>query len=237
MQVVVAHNRRGKSRQLLCARLCTFCEFLCGCIQLGAVSVFMQYFLQIKSSISKHKIHILIKLSPSVSVSLEQNCIFNYFVYLLGCVVSQLRHAGSSLCHSESSVAVHKLSSYGLKSQYLQHIGLVALWPVGFHFPDQGMNPCPPALQGGLFTAGPPGKSQDLLFQKKHYSRAEYTMIGLPWWLSQQRTCLQSRRPGFDPWVWKILWRREWPPTPVFLPGEFHGAWLQSMRSQRVRCD
>ena len=25
------------------------------------------------------------------------------------------------------------------------------------------------------------------------------------------------------PWVGKILWRREWQPTPVFLPGEFHG--------------
>ena len=32
-----------------------------------------------------------------------------------------------------------------------------------------------------------------------------------------------SRRPRFDPWVWKIPWRREWPPNPVFLPGEFHG--------------
>ena len=28
---------------------------------------------------------------------------------------------------------------------------------------------------------------------------------------------------GFDPWVGKIPWRREWQPTPVFLPGEFHG--------------
>ena len=27
---------------------------------------------------------------------------------------------------------------------------------------------------------------------------------------------------GFDPWVGKIPWRREWLPTPVFLPGEFH---------------
>ena len=34
---------------------------------------------------------------------------------------------------------------------------------------------------------------------------------------------LQCRRPGFDPWVGKIPWRREWLPTPVFLPGEFHG--------------
>ena len=27
----------------------------------------------------------------------------------------------------------------------------------------------------------------------------------------------------FDPWVGKIPWRREWLPTLVFLPGEFHG--------------
>ena len=31
------------------------------------------------------------------------------------------------------------------------------------------------------------------------------------------------RRPGFDPWLGKISWRREWPPTPVFLPREFQG--------------
>ena len=27
----------------------------------------------------------------------------------------------------------------------------------------------------------------------------------------------------FDPWIGKILWRREWLPTLVFLPGESHG--------------
>ena len=27
---------------------------------------------------------------------------------------------------------------------------------------------------------------------------------------------------GFNPWVEKIPLRREWLPTPVFLPGEFH---------------
>ena len=30
-------------------------------------------------------------------------------------------------------------------------------------------------------------------------------------------------KPRFDPWVGKIPWRREWLPTPVLLPGEFHG--------------
>jgi len=28
---------------------------------------------------------------------------------------------------------------------------------------------------------------------------------------------------GFDSWVGKIPWRRKWQPTPVFLPGKFHG--------------
>ena len=28
---------------------------------------------------------------------------------------------------------------------------------------------------------------------------------------------------GFDPWIGKIPWRREWQPTSVFSPGEFHG--------------
>ena len=37
------------------------------------------------------------------------------------------------------------------------------------------------------------------------------------------RVCLQCRSPRFDLWVDKIPWRREWLPTPVFLPREFHG--------------
>ena len=46
---------------------------------------------------------------------------------------------------------------------------------------------------------------------------------------------LQCGRPGFDPWVGKIPWRRKWQPTPVFLPGTSHGrgAWqVQSTGSQ-----
>ena len=44
-----------------------------------------------------------------------------------------------------------------------------------------------------------------------------------PWWLRQSRICLQCGRPAFDLWVGKIPWEREWQPTPIFLPGEFHG--------------
>ena len=34
---------------------------------------------------------------------------------------------------------------------------------------------------------------------------------------------LQCGKPGFDPRVGKIPWRRERLPTPIFWPGEFHG--------------
>ena len=37
------------------------------------------------------------------------------------------------------------------------------------------------------------------------------------------KTSVQCRRPGFNPWVGKIPWRRKWQPTPVLLPGKFHG--------------
>ena len=31
------------------------------------------------------------------------------------------------------------------------------------------------------------------------------------------------QKTQFNPWVRKILWRRAWQPTPVFLPGKSHG--------------
>ena len=46
---------------------------------------------------------------------------------------------------------------------------------------------------------------------------------GFPWWLSGKESACQCRRCGFDPWIWKILWRRKWQPAPVFLPGKSHG--------------
>ena len=40
---------------------------------------------------------------------------------------------------------------------------------------------------------------------------------------SGKESACQSRKCRFDPWVWKIPWNRKWLPTPVFLPGKFHG--------------
>ena len=40
---------------------------------------------------------------------------------------------------------------------------------------------------------------------------------------SDGRVCRKCGKPGFDPWVGKIPWRRKRQPIPVFLPGKYHG--------------
>ena len=66
---------------------------------------------------------------------------------------------------------------------------------------------------------------------------------GFPDSSDSKESAYNAGKPGFNPWVRKIPWRREWQPTPIFLPGEFHGqkkkkpSGLQSMELQRVRHD
>ena len=62
-----------------------------------------------------------------------------------------------------------------------------------------------------------------LITEKNYLTVLIYTFIGLPWWLSWQRICLQCRRPGFNLWAWGDPWKRERLPTPVFWSGKFHG--------------
>ena len=66
----------------------------------------------------------------------------------------------------------------------------------------------------------------------QYWKQSLYTLInrimvqplsGLPWWLSGKESTCQCRRPGPDPLVGKMPWRRKWQPTPVCLPGKFHG--------------
>ena len=65
----------------------------------------------------------------------------------------------------------------------------------------------------------------------------QFHLLRLPWWLRQWRICLQCGRPGFSPWVGKIPWGGEWQPTPVFLPGEFHGqnsqTWVSELKKKK----
>ena len=43
-----------------------------------------------------------------------------------------------------------------------------------------------------------------------------YFDVGFPGG-TDSKVCLQGKRPGFDPWVRKIPWRRKWLPSLVFL--------------------
>ena len=47
--------------------------------------------------------------------------------------------------------------------------------------------------------------------------------VGFPRWLSGKESPCQCKKPGFDPWVRKIPWRKPWQPTPVFLPEKSPG--------------
>ena len=88
----------------------------------------------------------------------------------------------------------------------------------------------------------PPAMQETLVwFLGQEVPPGEGIGFTLQWWLRWWRIRLQCGRPGFDPWVGKIPWRKAWQPTPVFMPGE--SSWteepgrLQSMWSQRVGHD
>ena len=46
----------------------------------------------------------------------------------------------------------------------------------------------------------------------------------LPRWLRGKELVCQWWRPGFNPWVEKIPWRRTWQPTLVFLENYEQGS-------------
>ena len=59
-----------------------------------------------------------------------------------------------------------------------------------------------------------------------HFSSVQLGLPTKPIWCNGKEPSCQPKRGkrlGFDPWVGKILWRREWPSSPVFLPGKCHG--------------
>ena len=59
-----------------------------------------------------------------------------------------------------------------------------------------------------------------------------FSLDNINWVLNDNRASLVTQRlkrlpamreTGFNPWVGKIPWNRKWQPTPVLLPGKFHG--------------
>ena len=68
----------------------------------------------------------------------------------------------------------------------------------------------------------------------------EYVYMGFPGGSDGKESACKCRKPGFDPWVGKIPWRRQWLPTPYScLENSMDRGARQamSMGSQRVRYD
>ena len=94
----------------------------------------------------------------------------------------------------------------------------------------------------GQLSLGTTATEAHMLQQKEHDEKPTHsneesfddplrTVLG-PWGFpcdsAGKKIGLQCRRPGLDPWVGKIPWRRERLTTPVFWPGEFHGLYSLS---------
>ena len=75
---------------------------------------------------------------------------------------------------------------------------------------------------GKVVTVNPPPGIFALALSSNHCTLYK-SKRGFPRRLSSKETACQCRRRSFYPWVRKTPWRRKWQPTPVFLPGEFHG--------------
>ena len=77
-----------------------------------------------------------------------------------------------------------------------------------------------------------------VIIPKKEEIRDKYVAIGLPWWLSVKESACNAGHPGSTPGLGRspggehgnpLFYsclenpRRQWHPTPVFLPGESQG--------------
>ena len=72
-----------------------------------------------------------------------------------------------------------------------------------------------------------PSSFTDSVWQNQNEIVSQYSFTGHPHCLTEKNNPPSPHsphsQPRFDPSVRKIPWRREWQPTLVFLPGEFHG--------------
>ena len=82
---------------------------------------------------------------------------------------------------------------------------------------------CTISIPGFRVTHWPRGMILTLGVRGPRFKSGQAQTFGLPRCLSGKESAYQCRRPRFGSWVRKIPWRKEWLPTPVFLPGEFHG--------------
>ena len=98
-------------------------------------------------------------------------------------------------------------------------------FPFPRDLPNSGIEPTSLALADGFFTTEPSGKpwwmkegSCWLLWDCKILF--DSWVVGIeqsPGYSDGKESACNSWDPGFDPWVGKIPWRREWLPTQVIM--------------------
>ena len=96
--------------------------------------------------------------------------------------------------------------------------------------PNPGIKPRSPVLQADSLPAEPKGSPripECVAYPFSSRSSLPRNRTGVSCiaggFFTNWAMCVNAGRPRFNPWVRKFPWRREWLPTPVFLPGEFHG--------------
>ena len=83
--------------------------------------------------------------------------------------------------------------------------------------------PGSPACKESTCNAGDPSLIPESGRSPREGIGYHTSILGLSQWLSRLRIFLQCGRPGFNPWVETIPWRRKQLPIPVFWPSEFNG--------------
>ena len=75
-------------------------------------------------------------------------------------------------------------------------------------------------------------------YYSKDIYRYVLIVLGFPGGSDGKESACNAGDLGLNPGLGRSPWRREWPPTPVFLPGEAHGqkslVGYKSMGSQRA---
>ena len=72
-------------------------------------------------------------------------------------------------------------------------------------------------------------------YYSKDIYRYVLIVLGFPGGSDGKESACNAGDLGLNPGLGRSPWRREWPPTPVFLPGDSHGqrSLAGSMESQR----
>ena len=154
----------------------------------------------------------IMKNMPTLANLGETNCLKNT-VYQNWRKIQQIWRA---LCQLKKANLLSQTSPK--KKCYIPTISLV-------YFISQDNKNTPNQVQTLLKSKGKKN-STELILRNQHILILSLDKIiktapsQLPRWCCQ---CSRCRRRRSDSWVRKIPWRRAWQPTPVFLPGEFHG--------------